>query len=114
MGGRPGDEAVVRVTGQPVAIPERASARRFNLENGAALLHSAFAAVERRDAAGELVVPEPGPIVDYVASLTTLRAALAAGTWAAVLAEIERLAAAEIAARGAVRIATHAGLFICT
>jgi SAM-dependent methyltransferase len=89
---------------------------RFTLENGAAWLQTAFATVERRDAFSTLVVPDPAPVVRYVASMTTLLDPLfpAGPARAALLAAVERRVAAAIAADGAFRVSTRAGLFRCT
>lgn len=107
------DAAIIQVTGEHVALPR--SVLRFSLENGAKPLRPAFASVERRDVVTTLVIPEPGPIVRYAASMATMRALLpSAAAWQSVLAEVERLAVAEIAAHGAVRITTHAGVFVCS
>ena len=107
------ETAVARVAGQPITLP-RASGLRFSLENGADRLRTAFARVERRDVPSELVIPAAEPVVRYANSMATLREALPAGTtWEAVLAEVERLATAAIAAHGALRVATRAGVFVC-
>jgi SAM-dependent methyltransferase len=107
------DAAMTSVAGRPVALP-RVSGLRFGLEDGAAALRATFASVERHDARSALVIPTPEPVVSYTASLATAREALPPGAdWAAVLAEVERLTAAEIAARGAFRVTTQAGVFVC-
>ena len=68
-----------------------------------------------QDAAAELVIANSETVVRYAASLTPVRALFPADDdWAAALAEVERLAAAEIAAHGAFRVATHAGVFVCS
>jgi SAM-dependent methyltransferase len=108
------NRALVRVTGHGPTLID-AAGRRFSLETGVAPLRTAFAAVERRDAVAELLIPDPAPVVRYAASMSTLRALLSADAdWAAALAEVGRLATAEIAAHGAFRVATHAGVFVCS
>jgi ubiquinone/menaquinone biosynthesis C-methylase UbiE len=107
------DAAMTNVAGRPVALP-RVSGLQFGLENGAETLRVVFASVERRDARSALVIPTPEPVVRYTASLATAREALPDGTdWAAVLTEVERLTAARIAAHGAFRVTTQAGVFVC-
>jgi SAM-dependent methyltransferase len=107
------DAAMTNVAGRPVAFP-RVSSLRFGLENGAEPLRAAFGSVERRDARSTLVIPTVEPVVRYADSLATAREALPPGTdWEAVLAEVKRLTAAEIARRGAFRVTTHAGAFAC-
>jgi SAM-dependent methyltransferase len=108
------EAAVSAVAGYPAARPPKWS-DRFSLENGAALLRSAFAQVERRDCAGELIIPSAEPIVGYIASTRALgEPTLPAGvTWDLLMAQIERMANTVIAEQGAFRVTTHTGAFIC-
>ena len=86
----------------------RSQRERVTLDDGEALTEPRFSSVTRHDFVSELRIPEPGPIVDYVRSMSgTLHAA-----------DPERLVA-EVVARfpagpGAViTITTHTGCLVC-
>jgi ubiquinone/menaquinone biosynthesis C-methylase UbiE len=106
--------AVHHAAGPPVALPGR-FATRFSLENGAAPLQAAFQHVEQHEASNELAVPDATPVLAYCNSVRqAYEAVLPAGaSWDAVLAEVERVVAAEIAVHGAFRVVTKIGLFVC-
>lgn len=78
------------------------------LEAGARLLASEFSSVERHDFTGELAVPGPQPILDYVASLRLVQDAADS---AAIVAAATRLLPSP--AGGAIRIRTHTGCLVC-
>jgi SAM-dependent methyltransferase len=88
---------------------------RFNLENGAALLSTAFARVERYDAASPLLIPDPAPVLAYLDSTRATREpSLPPGvTWPAVRAEAARIVAEKIARDQVFRVSSHAGIFLC-
>jgi hypothetical protein len=87
----------------------RSQHERVTLDDGEALAATYFPSVTRHDFASELRVPGPGPIVDYVRSMS--------GTQHA--ADPERLVAA-VASRfpdapdAVLTITTHTGCLICT
>jgi hypothetical protein len=89
--------------------------RRFRLEDGAGLLGGAFAHIDRYDLTSQLVVPEAGPVLHYLDSIRATREAfLPAGVaWADLMAEAGRRVAATIAAEGAFRVRSHAGVLVC-
>jgi SAM-dependent methyltransferase len=100
-------------------LPSRGSQKpsgRFQLENGAALLHSAFEHIERRDTQSSLIIPDPAPVVAYVNSTRSMiEQLLPEGIgWQALLAEVERRVAAIIAEHGAFHVRTYTGVFICS
>ena len=86
----------------------RSQRERVTLDDGEALTEPHFSSVTRHDFVSELRIPEPGPIVDYVRSMS--------GTQHA--ADPERLVAAVASslptAPGAVlTITTHTGCLVC-
>jgi SAM-dependent methyltransferase len=78
------------------------------LDTGARLLAAEFSSVELHEFAGELVVPGPQPILDYVASMRLVQGAADS---AAILAAAARLLLA--AGPGPIRIRTHTGCLVC-
>lgn len=87
------------------------TAEAVRFEDGRAIVAEAFGEVEPHLMGGELVVPDPAPVLAYVASMNPL---LAAGDGApAVLAEVERRVADRIATEGAFRVRTGVGCFVC-
>ncbi len=106
--------AIEQAAAQPVTFPV-GSAGRFSSENGAAPLQMAFQHVELHEAGNELVIPDVAPVVAYCNSVRqTYEPVLPAGvSWEAVLAEVERIVAAEIDVHGAFRVVTKIGLFVC-
>ena len=106
--------AIDCAAGQPLSLPAR-FATRFSLENGAAPLQTAFQHIALHEASNELAIPDVAPVVAYCNSVRqTYEAVLPAGvSWNAVLAEVERRVAAEIAIHGAFRVQTSIGVFVC-
>lgn len=94
----------------------RRSFFRFAAENGAAFLKAEFAHVEWRPAAAELVVPEAGPVLEYLTSMRGWVEPLlpASVTWDSSMAVVEQLVAEQVRAEGAFRVATAAGVFVCS
>ncbi len=80
----------------------------MDLDAGAVLLAGVFGSVERHDFPGELMVPGPAPVLDYVRSMRLTQS----------LADPESLVAA-VARRipagggGSIRIRTRAGCLVC-
>ena len=105
--------AVAAVAGHDVQEPR--PPERFTRENGAAVLRSTFADVERDDFDGTLMVPMVEPVLRYIASTRWIREpALPAGvTWELVLAALEHDVTAVIANQGAFHIRTAVSLFVC-
>ncbi len=93
----------VRVRG--TWVEERTDAAGLNLDSGARLLAQVFGTVQRHDFVGELVVPGPPPVLDYVASMRSTQ----------LLARPAELVEA-VAARlpdGQLTIRTHCGVLAC-
>jgi SAM-dependent methyltransferase len=92
-------------------VPRRASVAEIradggvDLAAGARLLAAGFGSVELHEFAGELVVPGPGPILDYIASMRLVQGAADS---AAIVA-----AAARLVPAGPTRIRTHTGCLVC-
>jgi SAM-dependent methyltransferase len=107
-------DAIAALADLPTTIPRKPSGR-FQLENGATLLHSAFERVERCDAQGALFIPETAPVIAYVNSTRSMIEQLlpASINWEELLAEVERRVAATIAERGVFQVRTHTGVFVC-
>jgi SAM-dependent methyltransferase len=84
----------------------------FTMESGAAELGAGFASVEAVEFAGELVVDQVEPVLDYARSLSMF-VADSEGQLDAVLEELERRVTAMIAADGAFRVRTASGCFAC-
>jgi SAM-dependent methyltransferase len=87
------------ITGQP---PRR---ERVRLDDGEALMASEFTSVIRHDFTSELLIPEPGPVEDYVRSMTTVQDLPDPGGFAA--------AVAGLIPGGTFRVRTHAGCLVC-
>jgi SAM-dependent methyltransferase len=83
---------------------------RFNLTNGGAFLEASFDEVVLERFDGELVVPEVGPLVRYVASMMSW---FGDDTIEDTLADIERRLSEIIARDGVFRARTRAGAFLC-
>ena len=79
----------------------------LDIDHGADLLARAFGAVERHDFAAELVVPDPGPVLDYVASMRVTQGLADPGALVAAAAGL-------LAARGdgPIRIRTRSGCLV--
>ena len=88
---------------------------RFTLDNGLALLQRHFDDVEVDHWIGELVVPEPDPVVRYADSCRSLyELQLPPGvTWDEGMVRFTELVEQEIAATGSWRAVTHSGVFVC-
>jgi SAM-dependent methyltransferase len=89
--------------------PDVVSAR-FSLANGGDFLERSFDEVVLERFDGELVVPEVGPLVRYVASMMSWYGDDAMDH---TLIDIERRLAAIIERDGAFRARTRAGAFLC-
>lgn len=87
----------------------------FSITNGVAVLERHFEQVDVRVRRGELVVPRPEPIVDYVDSARNLFASdLPASTsWEAVRAAVQSDVAAVIESDGAFHCPTETGIITC-
>jgi hypothetical protein len=95
-------EIVAAALGTPDAA---ALSGRIQLEDGEALLRTAFTSVTRHDFPAELRVPGPEPVADYVRSMSRTQAHADPG----------QLVAAAMAGLpgGLFRITTHAGCLVC-
>jgi SAM-dependent methyltransferase len=111
--GRVFEDAIHDVAGD-TAFHLGRSGERFTLEDGAAVLGTAFGHVERHDRHAELLVPDPEPVVRYIASMVGLEPSFPDGvTMAAVLERCEPRVRAVIERDGAFRVHVHAGAFVC-
>jgi SAM-dependent methyltransferase len=79
----------------------------LDIDHGAELLAIAFGVVERHDFAAELMVPDPGPVLDYVASMRITQDLADPG---ALVAAAAGLLAAR--ADGPIRIRTHSACLV--
>lgn len=95
-------------------LPRRASLAEIrpdggvDLDTGARLLAAQFASVQPHEFSGQLAVPDPQPILDYIASMRLVQGAADS---AAIVAAAARLLPA--ARDGAIRIRTHSGCLVC-
>jgi SAM-dependent methyltransferase len=89
---------------------------RFGRDNGAELLGGAFSRIEWRDSAGDLHIPEAGPLVAYLNSTRTVyEPSLPPGVrWDELAAAFERHVGERIARDGVFHVRAHAGLFVCS
>jgi SAM-dependent methyltransferase len=78
---------------------------RLHLDDGEALLAREFSSVTRHDFTSELLIPGPGPVVDYVRSMTITQDLPDPGGFAA--------AVAGLLPGGTFRVRTHAGCLVC-
>lgn len=88
----------------------------FSLENGRVLLQNHFRHVERRDLAGELVFPNPQPVLDYLASTRDwLEMFLPQPeVWDDFFRQFQTLLDAHFAHHNEFRVNKLGGVFICT
>jgi len=95
----------------PGAPPwERDVSRLFPLDQAETAARRHFATVLRLDFTGTIAVPDPEPVVAFVASTRTWRPQTAFG---AVLDRIRERLADTIARDGAFRFGTHFGILVC-
>lgn len=88
--------------------------RRFNLGNGAPMLRAAFEHVDIDVLERELRIPEPGPVVAFLDSQTLPDGVLPDGLdWTKVVDEMQRRAAARIAAEGYFGVTAKLGVLVC-
>ena len=117
--GEPHQRELVELFGEAAGLdsvdPLRVSSWRFGLDNGAELLSAAFDDVHREDLPATLVVPEVEPVLAYVASTRSWREfVLPDGlTWDRCMDRVREMVEARIERDGAMRITTHAGVFVC-
>jgi SAM-dependent methyltransferase len=80
----------------------------MDLDAGAELLAGIFGPVERHDFAGDLLVPDPEPVLDYVRSMRLTQSLADPDSLVAAVAR--RIAAG---GEGPIRIGTRAGCLLC-
>jgi SAM-dependent methyltransferase len=90
---------------RPVWAEARSNGSGLNLDSGTELVGRVFAAVDRHDITGELVVPGPKPVLDYVASMRYTQGLPSPDDLVAAVAS--RLAG------GGMAIRTHCGALVC-
>ncbi|MDQ1403420.1 MAG: hypothetical protein QOG03_1736, partial [Actinomycetota bacterium] len=86
----------------------------FVLEDGAVILGTAFDEVEMRAVDGEIVVTEPGPVVDFLRSIAAWADLYLPPDvrWEAVMHVVESLLHDRIETEGEFRITTRAGVLL--
>jgi SAM-dependent methyltransferase len=82
---------------------------RLALDDGENLLAGAFASVTRHDFTGELLIPRPQAVEDYVRSMITTQELPDPGAFAAAVSR-----SAPIDDRGVFRVRTHSGCLVCS
>ena len=121
---RPGGQVLVVLNGEDhlrelrdamSAAPAGSSARggaalgeRLRLDDGAELLAAHFRSVTRHDFTGELLIPGPAPVEDYLRSMITAQGAADPED---LVAAVTRLVPRDA---GLIRIRTHSGCLVCT
>jgi SAM-dependent methyltransferase len=118
---RPGGRVLVVLNGQDhlrelrdlisAALRDRKAAtpspgERLRLDDGRDLLASEFTSVVRHDLTGELLVPGPGPVEDYVRSIVIAQDLPDPASFAAAVGRL-------VPTTGPFRVRTHSGCFIC-
>lgn len=122
---RPGGQALVVLNGEDhlrelldavtAALPGGAEdapavlGERLHLDHGAGLLATEFRSVTRHDFTGELLIPGPRPVEDYVRSMVTTRDLPEPEDLAAAVASLVRRSHP-----GTFRVQTHSGCLVCT
>ena len=89
---------------------------RFALENGEALLRTAFRHVEQQSITGLLKIPDVAPVLAYADSIRpTIEKTLPDEvTWEEIMQEATQLIQQQISQHGVFKVQTHAGVFLCT
>jgi SAM-dependent methyltransferase len=110
---RVASDALESLSGRPWTAPAR-SAARFFLDDAPRLVASALAVVGVDRMRREIVVTDPAPIVDYVASTESLYGpAMEHGSWSTVLREVAARVGAVIECRGAFTVHSDVGVVLC-
>jgi SAM-dependent methyltransferase len=79
---------------------------RLRLDDGEDLLAGQFTSVTRHDFTGELLIPGPRPVEDYVRSMVITQDLPDPRAFAAAVASL-------VPSRGAFRVRTHSGCLVC-
>jgi SAM-dependent methyltransferase len=82
---------------------------RLRLDDGADLLATEFTTVTRHDFTGELLIPGPGPVEDYVRSMVITQDLPRPEDLVAAVASLIRRSR-----RDTFRVQTHSGCLVCT
>lgn len=85
-----------------------AAGERLRLDHGADLLAAEFRSVTRYDFPGELLIPGPGPVEDYVRSMITTQELPAPEDFVAAVSGLLSRGHPEM-----IRIRTHSGCLVC-
>jgi len=80
----------------------------MTVDRGAELLAELFSVVERHDLAGELLIPGPQPVIDYVASTWTAQSLPDPEAFTAAVTE-----RVQFGPDGMFRVRTRSGVLIC-
>lgn len=109
------DRVIGKMTGHQVS-PVLGGPRRFRLEDGDVMLTKHFNSVVRDDMRAEIAVPEAGPVVRYLESITSYHEHKLPPnvTWDQVTQEFTKEIEAIIEREGVFRTANHAGVFVCS
>jgi SAM-dependent methyltransferase len=98
------NEVVRELTG---AVVDRNISARFSLEDGEAAVRRHFTRVERLDFHAQVAVPDPGPVVAWLGSMS------GPDITPEVLDAVGDRVAEVIAREGSFRFGTHAGFLLC-
>ncbi len=105
--------AAVEALGYPVELPGSPVRTRFNLGNGKALIESHFPTVQVDRFEAALVFPAAGPVVAYINTLSSLTPFLPETlSWAALMEQVERQIARQVAECGEYRVSKVTGVFL--
>jgi SAM-dependent methyltransferase len=92
-----------------IASAQPQSGERLRLEAGEDLLASEFTSITRHDFTGQLLIPGPQPVEDYVRSMITIQSLPDPGAFAA---DVSRRIPADD--QGVFRVQTHSGCLVCS
>jgi 2-polyprenyl-3-methyl-5-hydroxy-6-metoxy-1,4-benzoquinol methylase len=84
-----------------------------DLDTGAALLAREFASVERHEFVSELALPDPQPVLDYIASMRLVQSVADSGALIAAAARLLPELLVPARGDGIIRIRTHTGCLVC-
>jgi SAM-dependent methyltransferase len=92
----------------------QSSAQHFNMEDGSALLSSAFESVVRLDCPpSHLVVTDVDALTEYVASVADPYEAQVDVPWSQIVNRVNGMASATMSRDGEIRLTTSVGAFLC-
>jgi ubiquinone/menaquinone biosynthesis C-methylase UbiE len=109
------DRVLQKLIARP-ADPVLSSSRRFRMEEGEEMLSRHFENVFRHDLNAEIAVPETGPVLRYLQSITSYHEHKLPPdvTWESVESAFRDEVKELIDREGAFKTPTHAGVFVCS